>query len=390
MNKKTNSYLKWLYLLLYISFGVFFPYVNVYYSRIGIDGVQIGFISSISVIIAMIFIPLWGILADKFSNRKILFILTLFSAISVLFWSFQNIFWLLCLFSICIYIFKTDLASICDSLAVEYCNKLDLNFGKLRSFGSLGYIIGSTFIAGFMNYLGYNGPYVFFYILSLGLCCLILFKLPKEEIKKANSNKLKDMFKGAKDIIKDRRFIVIMLVSLFTNISVDVLTSYSGIHLTTTLNQSESIIGIGLFLMVIPELFVVNKASKIIKKIGFNKAYILSCISVVVRCLLCYLTSNIYIYLIAQTLHGVLVITAIVGNIEILNTMFGGDKLARSLTLLQTFCMIFEAILSQMFGFTLKYFGTHNLYLLGVIFAFISLVIVLMNKKVFDIKKESL
>ena len=111
MNKTINNKFKLLYLFLYISYGVFFPYANVYYSRLGLDGVKIGFISSISVIVSMAFIPLWGILAGKYSNRRILSILCFFSALSVFLWSHQSIFPLLCLLSVCIYIFKTGVVS---------------------------------------------------------------------------------------------------------------------------------------------------------------------------------------------------------------------------------------------------------------------------------------
>lgn len=381
MNKTINNKFKLLYLFLYISYGVFFPYANVYYSRLGLDGVKIGFISSISVIVSMVFIPLWGILAGKYSNRRILSILCFFSALSVFLWCHQSIFPLLCLLSVCIYIFKTDLGSICDSLSVEYCNKYKMSFGQLRSYGSFGYIVGSTFIAIIMNKLGYSGPYVFFYILSLLLCCVIITTLPKNE--SVSKEAIKEDT-NTKSILRDKRFLVIVLVTLFTNTTVDTLTTFAGIHITETLHCSDNMIGIATFIMVIPELYVVNNGSAFIKKVGYHRAFIISCISVVSRCLICFLTRNIYVFILAQSLHGVLAISAIVGNIEYLNKIYGGASIARALTLLQTFNMIYQAVLSQTFGFMMKYFGTFNLYLLGTMISVAALIIVLTNKKIFE------
>lgn len=263
---------------------------------------------------------------------------------------------------------------------MEYCTKYKFSFGQLRSYGSFGYIVGSTFIAIIMNRLGYSGPYVFFYILSLLLCCLIINTLPKTDSVKKETVK-QDV--NVKTILTDKRFLVIVLITLFTNTTVDTLTTFAGIHITETLKCSDSMIGIATFIMVIPELYVVNKGSLFIKKVGYHKAFIISCISVVLRCLICFLTRNIYVFILAQSLHGVLAISAIVGNIEYLNKIYGVGSIARALTLLQTFNMIYEAVLSQAFGFVMKYFGTFNLYLLGTIISSLALMIVLTNKKIF-------
>ena len=86
---------------------------------------------------------------------------------------------------------------------------------------------------------------------------------------------------NTKSILRDKRFLVIVLVTLFTNTTVDTLTTFAGIHITETLKCSDNMIGIATFIMVIPELYVVNNGSAFIKKVGYHKAFIISCISVV-------------------------------------------------------------------------------------------------------------
>ena len=48
------------YLLFYITMGVYSPYLNLYFERVGLNGSQIGLINSCGYIAAMIFSPIWG------------------------------------------------------------------------------------------------------------------------------------------------------------------------------------------------------------------------------------------------------------------------------------------------------------------------------------------
>ncbi|MGB4984608.1 MAG: MFS transporter, partial [Erysipelotrichaceae bacterium] len=297
MIEKKERYYYIYYFVLYISFGLFFPYVNAYYNRIGLNGKEIGFIASTSVIIAMIFVPFWGYLADRYSKKGVLSFLFIFTIISVFLWKLQTQFIYICLVSMLVSVFKSDLSSISDSITVSYCEKSKLEFGTIRVFGSLGYIVGSTFISGLLSYLGYNGPFVVIYILSLVVSLTILFQLPQyHSTKNKDHNKI-----SYKTILSNKVYLFVVSFSLLSILVVDTLMAYSGIHLVNSLNSSEAYIGVYVFMMVIPELFIVRYASRIIKKIGYYQAYIISALSVILRCLICYLTSNVYVFLLAQS-----------------------------------------------------------------------------------------
>ena len=53
------------YFFYYITLGVYSPYLNVYYERLGFSGSQIGNINSLGLLFAMFITPLWGVVSDK-------------------------------------------------------------------------------------------------------------------------------------------------------------------------------------------------------------------------------------------------------------------------------------------------------------------------------------
>ncbi|MHB8130150.1 MAG: MFS transporter, partial [Mobilitalea sp.] len=68
----------------YISFSLYMPFLSSYYSKAGINAVQIGILLTIGPVIAIIIQPLWAILSDKTGRRKdILSLMVLGSGISI-------------------------------------------------------------------------------------------------------------------------------------------------------------------------------------------------------------------------------------------------------------------------------------------------------------------
>src|SRR5574341_618210 len=54
-----------LYLSYYMALGAFLPYINLYYERIGLSGIQIGFLSALMLSTMSLASILWGAAADR-------------------------------------------------------------------------------------------------------------------------------------------------------------------------------------------------------------------------------------------------------------------------------------------------------------------------------------
>ena len=61
-----------MYFLYYTGFGIYLPFINIYYSHIGLSGLEIGLINTLSPLVGMLSAPLWGILNDRFGKTRVL------------------------------------------------------------------------------------------------------------------------------------------------------------------------------------------------------------------------------------------------------------------------------------------------------------------------------
>lgn len=59
-----------LYFCYYLAIGAFYPFLNLYYERIGLSGLQIGLLASIPALMRPLAGPLWGGLADRLGIHR--------------------------------------------------------------------------------------------------------------------------------------------------------------------------------------------------------------------------------------------------------------------------------------------------------------------------------
>src|SRR3972149_1884662 len=110
---------KILFFLFYAGIGQFLAFLNVYYNNIGLSGVQIGLLGTISTAIAVISAPLWGVLSDRLGKPRRLFVTAFTGTIlgTLALSAAQPFAWILiaaCLFAL----FFNTLAPLIDSTAL--------------------------------------------------------------------------------------------------------------------------------------------------------------------------------------------------------------------------------------------------------------------------------
>ena len=71
------------YFIYFGVLGLFLPYFNLYCYHLGFSGFQIGVLSAIRSLALVLFPLIWGLLADRFSIRKPIYILCTFLSTSI-------------------------------------------------------------------------------------------------------------------------------------------------------------------------------------------------------------------------------------------------------------------------------------------------------------------
>lgn len=136
----------WLARLYYFSFmggwGFLFPFLNLFYVDIGLNGTQIGIIASTGAIIGLIAAPLWANEVKKRANpRLFLQAAMLFSAIFYILIGQQNAFLPILLFAAFQSMSGAGILPMADSMAVTVAQANQQGYGGIRLWGSLGWIM---------------------------------------------------------------------------------------------------------------------------------------------------------------------------------------------------------------------------------------------------------
>ncbi len=372
------------YIVYYITLGVFTPYLNVYYERLGFSGSQIGLITSLGMIGSMIITPVWGILSDKTRNPRavIAFILSM-AGITSLVWMTQTAFLPVLVLSVILSMFRQNVWSLVDSVGIQFCSDAGKDFAFARSMGSLGYLLGSFVIANLMFAFGFTGPYMHVFILCSFAGAMMILCLPASKTKEKEKNQ-GNFTESLKSLLKNRNYLFVLAIMLLTSMVVDTILNYSGNHLINTLGQNDSMIGIFSFAQVFPEIIIVMFANRIFRRMKTSQIFVMGALAQLVRYVLCAVSSNVTVFLLATTLHGVTIAVSSVGYVSYIHRHVDRRILASAMAFYGTVNTIGCALLNQLFGIIYQYGTSYHLFWIGVMTAVLAVLLTLSNKKYLD------
>jgi MFS transporter, PPP family, 3-phenylpropionic acid transporter len=184
VNKEVKNQIlniKGFYLLTFFGFGSLSPLLSVYLSEVEkLNGYQIGTIMSVGPVMMIFFQPMWGMVSDKSNSPiKILTISTFVAGIFSLGFLVFHSYYLFLLITIFVFIFQSAIIPISDSISLSYTRKVNLNYGSIRLYGSLGFGL-AVFIMGRLSDI--NETVIFYaYFIALTASAFLAAKLPREK-----------------------------------------------------------------------------------------------------------------------------------------------------------------------------------------------------------------
>ncbi len=127
----------------YFAFvGMFAPYWSLYLKSIEFDVVQIGILMSVQPVMRMLSPALWGWLADRIGNRRLVIqIAALGSALCYIGVFFTTQYYELLLVLALMSFFWSAAMPLVEATTLTYLGKNVARYGRLRSWGSIGFIL---------------------------------------------------------------------------------------------------------------------------------------------------------------------------------------------------------------------------------------------------------
>lgn len=384
---------KLFYLVYFGAIGTFMPYINVYLEKsIGLSGSQIGLITALSLILGFCVIPLWGIVGDKTKKYNALLKFSIAGAfVMVILYSKAATYPMIILCAIGLEVLRLGTMPMADILATNYCHKTGGNYGSIRGAGSLGYMIASMAVGFLADKFGLDGPLFASYAFLLAIAIPICFSFPKGS--KTGQYKEDKLHKGnIKELLTNKNYIFILIITMLTTVIVDSAMNYGGNHLVSTLNGSESLISWMTFMTVLPEVLFLMFTNKILNKIGFKKFYILVVASMILRFGIYSLADNSYMFLLASVVHCLGVSISTVGNLTFIRNSVNSSILGTAITLFSAAVSIGRAIWGYIFGVVYEYGNSYVIFMISTAGFVVALLILIRTKcfEHFDVKKSYL
>ncbi|MBN2166645.1 MAG: MFS transporter [Marinilabiliaceae bacterium] len=322
--------IKWIYLIVYMAFAVWRVFYNVFLENKGFTGSEIGVLNAIMLATLFVFVPLWGIVADRKGIRPTMVWLVIGSAVCVFFLGEILSFWILLFFIPLLTFFYHPLGPLTDALAIQVADAdKKQSYGGLRMWGSLGWSVASI-VGGYafkfvsLNYLFVASAILFVAVIPF----LIVFK--RKKIYKPNFKSISFKYFVSNKILLG--FIVLMTLY---GVACSPVNSYLNLYFKE-LGGGNDIIGYAYAIMAFSEVPFFLLGNRILIRMGSSTVIGIAMAAMVIRMLLYGFVPNIYLGLAVGALQGISLSFFFVGAVAYLAKLIPAGREATSQSIMWT------------------------------------------------------
>lgn len=375
MKKQSLTPLKMLLFFFHATNTIVLSFLPLFLQYKGLTGKEIGLVLAIGPLATIISQPFWGFLSDKYKTVKKMLIISVIGMLlfSIIFFKMDHLMTLL-IFGALFYFFSSPVGALSDSLAQRQADHLNVSFGSIRTWGSIGFAFSSLIVGEILNMFGVQ--FIVWPYISFGLILLMIVFLITDVTSDSSPARLKDI----KLLITNKPFIIFLLLMMFITITHRANDSFIGIYIAE-LGGSERFVGISWFISLISEATIFALAF-----IWFNRKKALNLIVLasfiyVVRWLLFSFVDNPIHIIGLQVLHGFTFAIFYLAALDFVTRLIPNMlKATGHLIFYSTFFGISGIIGSLGGGFIIETFNGETLYLMSGIIAFIGAVSLLIYR----------
>ena len=252
--------LRTLYFFYFAGFGIIATFLNVYYRDRGLSGVQIGILSSVLPLVAVVAAPMWGMISDRFGQvRKLLIMSGLSLGIAISGIGMADAFFWLVVFTAVYAFFDSSMLTIIDSTTLRSLGKNRERFGRERVWGSVGFIVAVWGVGFILQQIG-SQWFFLFYLLMILAVLITLFWLPNQKVS------VKPAIRGSLcNLIFKKNWLVFSITLMLMGLGSFAINGFLGIYIKD-LGGSEGLVGTAAALATVTELPVMYWGEKILKR----------------------------------------------------------------------------------------------------------------------------
>ncbi len=365
------------YIAQFLGMGGFLVFFAAWLAFNGLSEVQIALILSVSLLTKSLFAPFGALFADGFLHKKTpLLLMNILTVVSLGLFYFVDEYFSIFIVAIFHSIASAAIMPVLDGLSVKGAERLKFDYGHVRLWGSLAFIVSSILTGVIIEKFGFVMliPWLFFAGISALIVGLFLPTLPAEGEEKATVKNLKFDLRGALALLKNPVFITILVVVSIIFASHAVYYGFSVIH-WQRIGYSERLIGMLWGAGVLAEVLLFVFSAKFIEYFGPRKLLILCGLAAVIRWGITVFDPPLYLLFFAQSLHAFTFAASFLAGVYLITRSVPEHLIATAMAINASLGGIFLALALLVAGFlyaeyfALSYWFSVGLGVLGLIIA---------------------
>lgn len=255
--------------------GAYIGFLNVYFVRVGFSEVTVGLLSSLPPLLMLAVVPPVAAWADRHARRvRVVFWALLGMGASLLAMYFAKGPLALVLTFIGLSLSYSLVLPLGDGLIARLAAHHRLEYGRMRSWGSLTFALCSAVFGGLWGKLGYEPM---FWMAGILLLLLAPSALVLEETPAPDSHSKMDWAA----LFNDKGLLTVMLVALFFGLGLGFTDPFLGVSIER-LGGSPFIIGLLFLCVALPELPTMQLEQTLARRIGNAAALMVGCLFFIV------------------------------------------------------------------------------------------------------------
>lgn len=232
------------------------------------------------------------------------------------------------------------ISPLVEGLASLFLREENIDYGKARTYGSLGYTVVGIFIGGVLGYIG-NGALYYILIFLVALYLVFMF-LPQPKLVKnlnldnnSNNDKKESLYGW---VLKDRNAILLIVTIFLYQLSHTAYNNYNAIYLESMNISAKWLSGVILNVSVIAEIIFFIFSKRLVDKIKPKNLLVFAGVCAVVRWAALATFHNIYVFTVMQTFHAITFAVAHISFILMLNRDYNNKEIIDMQNLYTAIC----------------------------------------------------
>lgn len=227
-----------------------------------------------------------------------------------------------------------------EGLASLFLREENIDYGKARTYGSLGFTVIGIIIGGILGYVGNEALY--YILIFLVALYLVFIFLPQPKLVKnlsfeePNAKKEKESLYSW--VLKDRNAILLIITVFLYQLSHTAYNNYNALYLESMNISAKWLSGVILNVSVIAEIIFFIFSKRLVKRIKPKNLMIFAGVCAIIRWGALAMFHNIYVFTIMQTFHAITFAVAHIAFILILNKDYNNKEIIDMQNLYTAIC----------------------------------------------------